>query len=345
MPIKWYETKVISAYLGVDADYPFYKLLLVSKGTNPVKAATVEGGREAIVCSPQATPASLPPALQGSVKISFAIPPQEQPRRGVLPMGTVDLSQFVYLMNNICFLGPYICISFLSLSFFFFAGLFSKKKVPDNYSKEAVPSYDWFQTDGSITVVIYTKQKDMNSELVIADLQERKLRGELIVKDYSYLLHLVQVSEKVGKVEFVLKKKEILSWKKLGQPLESHNSFVKRTERGLYYRKCRLLSKTNVSHDTQLFCLALPLGTHLLVPVGHHVYLRQTITGTEIVKPYTPVPSFLVSTFKNPCHDDQLHIFFIIKIYPSGLFTPVLDALQIGKCLLSFLFSRSFGIF
>uniref|UniRef100_UPI00109F2CC0 cytochrome b5 reductase 4-like n=1 Tax=Podarcis muralis TaxID=64176 RepID=UPI00109F2CC0 len=156
----------------------------------------------------------------------------------------------------------------------------------------------------------------MNSELVIADLQERKLRGELIVKDYSYLLHLelsyavhedmiVQVSEKVGKVEFVLKKKEILSWKKLGQPLESHNSFVKRTER------------------------ALPLGTHLLVPVGHHVYLRQTITGTEIVKPYTPVPSFLVSTFKNPCHDDQLHIFFIIKIYPSGLFTPVLDALQI----------------
>ncbi|XP_032999238.1 cytochrome b5 reductase 4 isoform X3 [Lacerta agilis] len=220
-------------------------------------------------------------------------------------------------------------------------GLFSKKKVPDNYSKEVVPSYDWFQTDGSITVVIYTKQKDMNSELVIADLQERKLRGELIVKDYSYLLHLelsyavhedmiVQVSEKVGKVEFVLKKKEILSWEKLGQPLESHNSFVKHTERGLYYRKCRLLSKTNVSHDTQLFCLALPLGTHLLVPVGHHVYLRQTITGTEIVKPYTPVPSFLVSTFKNPCHDDQLHIFFIIKIYPSGLFTPVLDALRIG---------------
>ncbi|CAI5769771.1 cytochrome b5 reductase 4 isoform X1 [Podarcis lilfordi] len=180
-------------------------------------------------------------------------------------------------------------------------GLFSKKKVPDNYSKEAVPSYDWFQTDGSITVVIYTKQKDMNSELVIADLQERKLRGELIVKDYSYLLHL-ELSYAV------------------------HEDMI-----GLYYRKCRLLSKTNVSHDTQLFCLALPLGTHLLVPVGHHVYLRQTITGTEIVKPYTPVPSFLVSTFKNPCHDDQLHIFFIIKIYPSGLFTPVLDALQIGE--------------
>ncbi|XP_061479234.1 cytochrome b5 reductase 4 isoform X2 [Rhineura floridana] len=221
-------------------------------------------------------------------------------------------------------------------------GLSSKNKVLDNCSKEVVPSYDWFQTDGSVTVVIYAKQKDMDSELVIADLQQGRLRGELIVKDYSYLLHLelsyavhedmiVQVSEKVGKVEFVLKKKETLSWKKLGQPLESHNSFVKRTERGLFYRKCRLLSKTNVSHDTRLFCLMLPPGTHLQIPVGHHLYLKQTITGTEIVKPYTPVSSFLVSTFKTTSHDDKMHIFFMIKIYPSGLFTPVLDTLQIGQ--------------
>ncbi|XP_062981855.1 cytochrome b5 reductase 4 isoform X2 [Elgaria multicarinata webbii] len=219
-------------------------------------------------------------------------------------------------------------------------GMFPKKM--DNCSKEVVPSYDWFQTDGLVTVVIYTKQKDMNSELVIADLQEGKLRGEILVKDYSYLLYVelshavhedmvVQVSEKVGKVELVLRKKGTLSWKTLGQPLESHNSFVKRTDRGLYYRKCRLLSKTNVSHDTRLFSLMLPPGTHLQVPVGYHVYLRQTITGTEIVKPYTPVSSSLVSTFKKPSQNDKAHIFFMIKIYPSGLFTPVLDTLEIGE--------------
>uniref|UniRef100_A0A8D0DVX0 Cytochrome b5 reductase 4 n=1 Tax=Salvator merianae TaxID=96440 RepID=A0A8D0DVX0_SALMN len=220
-------------------------------------------------------------------------------------------------------------------------GIASKTPVLDNGSKDIIPSYDWFQTDGSITVVIYAKQKDINSEGVIADLQEGKLRGEIIVKDHSYLVHVelsnevheemtVQVSEKVGKVEFVLKKKEALFWKKLGQPLEGHNSFAKCTDRGLHYRKCKLLSKSNVTHDTRLLCLKLPPGTHLKVPVGHHVYLKQTITGTEIVKPYTPVSSSLVSTFKTPSHDDEMHLYFMIKIYPNGLFTPVLDNLQIG---------------
>ncbi|KAL7987928.1 hypothetical protein Chor_006847 [Crotalus horridus] len=245
-------------------------------------------------------------------------------------------------------------------------GILPKKKDLDDCSKEIVPSYDWFQTQDSVTVVIYTKQKDMNSELVIADVQEHTLRGEIIVKDFSYLIHvgtsdewkyrkhqntkmyglklyasvselsyavykdmIVQISENVGKVEFVLKKKENLSWKKLGQPLENHNSFVKCTDRGLYYRKCKLLSKTNVSHDTRLFCVELPPGTHLQVPVGHHLYLKQTITGTEIVKPYTPVLSCLVSPFKIPSSNDKAQISFIIKIYPEGLFTPVLDTLQI----------------
>ncbi|XP_063168688.1 cytochrome b5 reductase 4 isoform X2 [Candoia aspera] len=220
-------------------------------------------------------------------------------------------------------------------------GIYLKNKALDDCFKEIIPSYDWFQTQDSVTVVVYTKQKDMNSELVIADVQECKLRGEIIVKEYSYLVHvelsyavyedmIVQVSEKVGKVEFVLKKKENLSWKKLGQPLESHNSFVKCSDRGLYYRKCKLLSKTNVSHDTRLFCVGLPPGTHLRVPVGHHLYLKQTITGTEIVKPYTPVSSCLVSPFKIPASNDKAQIFFMIKIYPGGLFTPVLDTLQIG---------------
>ncbi|XP_026582557.1 cytochrome b5 reductase 4 isoform X2 [Pseudonaja textilis] len=220
-------------------------------------------------------------------------------------------------------------------------GILPEKKVLDDCFKEIVPSYDWFQTQDSVTVVIYTKQKDMNSEWVIADIQECTLRGEIIVKDFSYLIHvelsyavyedmIVQISEKVGKVEFVLKKKEDLSWKKLGQPLKNHNSFVKCTDRGLYYRKCKLLSKTNVTHDTRLFCVELPPGTHLQVPVGHHLYLKQTITGTEIVKPYTPVLSCLVSPFKILSSNDKAQIFFMIKIYPGGLFTPVLDTLQIG---------------
>ncbi|NWY97894.1 NB5R4 reductase, partial [Loxia curvirostra] len=203
-------------------------------------------------------------------------------------------------------------------------------------------SYDWFQTDSLITVVIYTKQKDMNADLVIVDCQDKQLRGEIIMDDHSYLVNIgrycnfavesieINIAEKVGKVEIILNKKDNVHWKMLGQPCEGHNTFIKRTDRGLFYRKCKLVSKTEVTHDTKLFCLMLPKGTHLRVPTGQHVYLKHIIAGTEVVKPYTPVLPFLPLDFQEPpCHDG-VHIYLMIKIYSHGLFTQALDHLQIG---------------
>uniref|UniRef100_A0A8D0L4I6 Cytochrome b5 reductase 4 n=1 Tax=Sphenodon punctatus TaxID=8508 RepID=A0A8D0L4I6_SPHPU len=217
-------------------------------------------------------------------------------------------------------------------------GILPKTKELDATSKELIPSDDWFQTDSSITVTIYTKQKDIISELVIVDYQDGKLRGEIILKDYSYILNVelsyaiqedvaVHTTGKVGKVEIILKKKDNITWKNLGQPLEGHHSFIRCTDRGFHYRKCKLISKTDVTHNTKLFCLMLPQSTHLQVPVGQHIYLKQIIAGTEIVKPYTPVSSSLIPELPNL----TAHIFLMIKIYPNGLFTPELDHLQIGE--------------
>ncbi|XP_064303768.1 cytochrome b5 reductase 4 isoform X5 [Phalacrocorax carbo] len=127
-------------------------------------------------------------------------------------------------------------------------GMLPEKKVLGASAKGLTPSYDWFQTDSLITVVIYTKQKDVNAELVIVDCQDKQLRGEIIMDDHSYLVevdldHAVQedlavnIAEKVGKVEIILKKKDNIHWKMLGRPLESHNTLIKRTGRGLFYRK------------------------------------------------------------------------------------------------------------
>ncbi|NXT78157.1 NB5R4 reductase, partial [Zapornia atra] len=204
--------------------------------------------------------------------------------------------------------------------------------------------YDWFQTDSLIIIVIYTKQKDMNAELVLVDCQDKRLRGEIIVDDHSYLIevdldHAVQedlavnIAEKVGKVEIILKKKDNIHWKMLGQPLESHNTFIKRTDRELFYRKCKLVSKTEVTHDTKLFCLTLPKSTHLHVPIGQHVYLKQPVAGTEVVKPYTPVLPFLPLDFKEPSCNAGAQIHLMIKIYSCGLFTQALDHLQIGDSI------------
>ncbi|XP_075410933.1 cytochrome b5 reductase 4 isoform X2 [Tenrec ecaudatus] len=222
-------------------------------------------------------------------------------------------------------------------------GILPKSQVTDTLAKEGPSSlsFDWFQTDTVVTIVIYTKQKDINLDSVIVDHQDDSFRAETIIKDYSYLIHLglsheiqedfsVRVTENVGKVEIILKKKENTFWKSLGQSLESHNSFIPKEERGLFYRKCQLISKKDITHDTKLFGLMLPPSTHLQVPTGQHVYLKLTITGTEIVKPYTPVSESLLSEAQEPVLSNNKCIYFLIKIYPAGLFTPQLDHLQIG---------------
>ncbi|XP_005324806.2 cytochrome b5 reductase 4 isoform X1 [Ictidomys tridecemlineatus] len=222
-------------------------------------------------------------------------------------------------------------------------GLLPKSQMTDISTKEgpSSPSYDWFQTDSLVTLVIYTKQKDIHLDSIIIDHQNDSFRAETIIKDYSYLIHIglshevqedfsVRVVENVGKIEIVLKKTENISWKCLGRPLEKHNSLIPKKDTGLYYRKCQLISKEDVTHDTKLFCLMLPPSTHLQVPIGQHVYLKLTITGTEIVKPYTPVFDSLLSEFKEPVLPNNKYIYFLIKIYPAGLFTPELDHLQIG---------------
>ncbi|XP_077018466.1 cytochrome b5 reductase 4 isoform X1 [Tamandua tetradactyla] len=222
-------------------------------------------------------------------------------------------------------------------------GMLPQSQVTDTLAKEgsSSPSYDWFQTESSVTIVIYTRQKDINLDSVIIDHQDDSFRAEIIIKDYSYLIHIglsheiqeefsVQVVENVGKIEIVLKKKENTSWKYLGHPLENHNSLIPKKDRVLYYRKCQLISKEDVTHDTKLFCVMLPPSTHLQVPIGQHVYLKLTITGTEIVKPYTPVSGSLLSDSQEPLLPNNKYIYFLIKIYPDGLFTPELDHLQIG---------------
>ncbi|NXR23451.1 NB5R4 reductase, partial [Cinclus mexicanus] len=183
-------------------------------------------------------------------------------------------------------------------------------------------SYDWFQTDSLITVVIYTKQK------VSIFHEGRITRSKL--EFWENFIKKLNIAEKVGKVEIVLNKKDNIHWKMLGQPCEGHNTFIKRADRGLFYRKCKLISKTEVTHDTRLFCLMLPKGTHLRVPTGQHVYLKQIIAGTEVVKPYTPVLPFLSLDFQEPPRQDVVHIYLMIKIYSHGLFTQALDHLQIG---------------
>ncbi|KAM8952324.1 cytochrome b5 reductase 4 isoform 2-T2 [Pelodytes ibericus] len=220
-------------------------------------------------------------------------------------------------------------------------GTLPQSKDSQVTDKEFHPRYDWFQTDSVVTIVIYTKQKNTGTEMVMVDLQENILRAEIILGEFSYLLRIelslevqkeidVHARGKSGKIELVLQKRDPSVWKTLGLYLDGHDSLIKISQRGLFYRKCKLASKTDVNYNTKLLCFDLPQGCHLDVPIGHHVYLKLPITGMEVVKPYTPVACSLVSDCQDQTKSHSRSIFIMVKIYPDGSFSPQIDHLTIG---------------
>lgn len=57
--------------------------------------------------------------------------------------------------------------------------------------------------------------------------------------------------------------------------------------------------------------------------------------GMEISRSYTPVVPSLEINEESSRHDSS-HIVFMIKIYPAGTFTPLLNVYNIGKFILPF---------
>uniref|UniRef100_A0A674AJ59 Cytochrome b5 reductase 4 n=1 Tax=Salmo trutta TaxID=8032 RepID=A0A674AJ59_SALTR len=201
--------------------------------------------------------------------------------------------------------------------------------------------YDWFQTDVTVNIVVYTKRKLPSSGCTIVDLQDGVVRVEVLLGKMSYMLRqrksqlpLIQHSCAVGKIQVSMRKAAKGKWEELGEPLEFHDSLFRKKDRAIFYRECMLVSKTAVTHDTWVFRLQLPLGTLMHVPVGKHIYLKSLIQDSEVVKPYTPVEETLVAaTLDSTQGTAATDIFLMIKVYPDGVLTPHLNNLNIGDHL------------
>ncbi|XP_070691505.1 cytochrome b5 reductase 4 [Pempheris klunzingeri] len=206
--------------------------------------------------------------------------------------------------------------------------------------KDSRPRYDWFQTDATVHLVVYAKRKIPSSGCTIIDLEAGVLRLEVLLGKMSYMIHIrlaeevegnvaVHTAFSVGKIQVTIRKQAKGKWTSLGQPLEFHNTFLRKKDRALYYRDCMLVSKTEVNHNTYVFRLQLPRGTVRHVPVGKHVYLKALIQDTEVVRPYTPVDPNLAAAASN--HSSQESDYYLmIKVYPDGVLTPHLNSLHIG---------------
>ncbi|KAK9513133.1 hypothetical protein VZT92_027984 [Zoarces viviparus] len=200
------------------------------------------------------------------------------------------------------------------------------------------PRYDWFQTEATVHLVVYAKRKIPSSGCTIVDLEAGVLRLEVLLGKMSYMMHLRLADEVegnvavhnaflVGKIQVSICKQAKGKWSSLGQPLEFHNTFLRKKDRALHYRDCVLVSKTEVNHNTHMFRLQLPRGTVMHVPVGKHVYLKALVQDTEVVRPYTPVDQNLTAA------SQESELYLMIKVYPDGVFTPHLNSLHVGHCV------------
>ncbi|KAK7885900.1 hypothetical protein WMY93_025521 [Mugilogobius chulae] len=187
--------------------------------------------------------------------------------------------------------------------------------------KDGRPRYDWFQTESSVHLVVYAKRKIPSSGCTVVDLKDGVLRIEVLLQKMSYLIHLrltgevddnvsVKTAFSVGKIQVMCRKRSSEKWTSLGQALESHNTFIRKQDRGVR--------------------LQLPPGGLLQVPVGKHVYLKTNIRDVEVVRPYTPVDRTLWTPQDSEPDPD---LYLMIKVYPDGLFTPHLHQMSPGDSI------------
>uniref|UniRef100_A0A8C2ECA0 Cytochrome b5 reductase 4 n=1 Tax=Cyprinus carpio TaxID=7962 RepID=A0A8C2ECA0_CYPCA len=110
-------------------------------------------------------------------------------------------------------------------------------------AKDHRPRYDWFQTDGTVNIVVHTKRKIPSAGCAVVDLQDDTLRVDILLGKMSYLLYWrlssevqgsvdVQTAHSVGKVQVCLHKSVKEKWTKVGQPLEHHDTFIQCKDRG-----------------------------------------------------------------------------------------------------------------
>ncbi|GFR06921.1 hypothetical protein TNCT_622001, partial [Trichonephila clavata] len=110
----------------------------------------------------------------------------------------------------------------------------------------------------------------------------------------------------------------------------------------LIFWSCKLLRKIPVNHNTYLLTFLLPPGTKMWVPIGCHVHIKSYIEGVEIIRSYTPVISSLAAETNPFDESDGCKLVLMIKVYPLGVMTPIINQCSLGDTMSISSYSGSF---
>jgi len=223
---------------------------------------------------------------------------------------------------------------------------------PSTQSNETkIPNLDFYQTNNTVTVVLYTKLKNQikKEDIIIEKQDDLCIVLFIYILDsvYKYLIDLIeQVENKYdikmkndgGKIEIIFYKLVKHQWPKMNPKLNYKCELVLYNQTGVGFRESELVSKQRVTHDTCLYTFQLPEHVRMQVPIGYHVFLRLS-NENLLVKPYTVICDSFQTTNNNNNNNDQNDDFnnnnncihLMIKHYENGEFTSLLNKLDLSK--------------
>ncbi|KAF0305458.1 Cytochrome b5 reductase 4 [Amphibalanus amphitrite] len=206
----------------------------------------------------------------------------------------------------------------------------------------AGPDFDWFQSPQQLHLITYCRQPGLTADDVSVRLTGRRLLCRVYLRDSVFTLHW-ELPEDVspdahtsvssaGKVEIVLEKRRAAQWASTGRVLAGHRTSTPLAQFCPEFVSFVLVERRPVSHDTRLLLLQPPAGCSLRVPLGFHVFVRRTVCGAQLERPYTPVPESVGEAAAAAAAAER-QLCLMVKVYPDGVLTPQLDALRLGQTL------------
>ncbi|XP_012942188.1 cytochrome b5 reductase 4 [Aplysia californica] len=194
------------------------------------------------------------------------------------------------------------------------------------------PSSDWYQSAEAVTVVVYSKWPELTTEAVIVTSHKGELMVEVVIKEFSFFIHVnphkplsdsCTVSVVSGKVQVTLRKVESgVNWPVLGEPLKLHQTYPRNKNLECRYHTYTCVNNKEVTHDTRLLTFRPPAGLRMITPVGHHLHIKNNVSGMEIARSYTVVVPSLTRPEEDPEVKSGQAVYLMIKSYKGGVISP-----------------------
>ncbi|XP_058799091.1 cytochrome b5 reductase 4 isoform X2 [Phymastichus coffea] len=225
----------------------------------------------------------------------------------------------------------------------------SVKAVPDPApSSSSTLRMDWRQTTSSLSFFYslassscgecqVRKLSDSEHSVRIC-LDEEKLavtRRLSLAGDLEWPPNCKRDAE-TSEIEISFKKKERGIWKTYGTFEESSEKLGPTAAAERTYSEYEVLENTPLCKVVHLLVLRARNFIQL-VPPGRYLDAKMNVNGTEVSRPYTPVPSCLHPGDRPAgCTDDDESscLYLMVKLYEDGALTPRLVQLTAGQTLL-----------